>query len=499
VLKRLLVTISGLVLCGCPPQVAATPAAMPAPTFGTANPYTIVAIPPDGRWSLICQARSDTNHDGQIEIGWEMHGEERGDELRAYLTDPAGHETEVDNMLAVDATGRWLAIVEHGRPVLIDTRSWQRTPLVGTLPEVHITHGIAEWKFDPSGTHLLFARDGAPIVRDLATGAERRIAPSAWTARWSADGSWVELQTVDGDTNHDGFVVGPNPYSGEGSPGGRCGDKVAWHYYDLYLLGDPDAPSFDKKTNMDDLTRAEEAVENPDHVSSSLWRLSDGLTVAGIRAVDRSTVITSDGTKLAIGPATGQSQPLGDDCAIEAVYPPSQAVVVTCPITAGRDDGYTVTMWRRGQRSELYRTADKPDVFAFDLPYLQIRREQKSKVIDVRDGTVLLNGEGFLVWSDVEHYVVLHDHEEEAAIHWRDGKHATITLRGQSSGREAAGPYYFHGLDRVDLRTGAITRLPRYGVAFRTDGAILIDSTPPALEATPGAMSMGPLHWIAPP
>src|SRR5689334_22606331 len=103
--------------------------------WGTAAPYTLVAVPPSGTWAVMCQARIDTNGDGKIEAYYELHGELAGDDMTAFLVDGDGRETPIDNVLARDPTGRYLVVELAKAPVLIDTTTWARTPLVGALPE----------------------------------------------------------------------------------------------------------------------------------------------------------------------------------------------------------------------------------------------------------------------------------------------------------------------------------------------------------------------------
>jgi hypothetical protein len=112
-----------LAMVGCHPPAPAPPQA--ARAIGTHDPYKIVVTPPDGRWSLVCQARTDTDHDGKIAAWHGFHG------------------------------------------------------------------------------------DWTPIVRELATGKETALPRRAFTARWSSDGSWVEAQSLAGDTNRDGYVITP--------------------------------------------------------------------------------------------------------------------------------------------------------------------------------------------------------------------------------------------------------------------------------------------------
>src|SRR5262245_20937871 len=108
--QRLCVVL--LAACGAMAPIPSTPA------VGTTGPYELRASPPDGRWLVVCQARTDSDHDGKLEVYWEIHGEAGGDQLIPYLVDDRGRETVLDNVLAVDPKGRYLAAIEHGAKVL---------------------------------------------------------------------------------------------------------------------------------------------------------------------------------------------------------------------------------------------------------------------------------------------------------------------------------------------------------------------------------------------
>src|SRR4051812_25062577 len=86
--------------------------------WGTPTPYHLIRVDPAGTWAVVCQARADTDHDGTILTYWEMHGDTGGDEMSAYVVDSTGHETPIDDLLAGDPRGRWLAVTIAKAPVL---------------------------------------------------------------------------------------------------------------------------------------------------------------------------------------------------------------------------------------------------------------------------------------------------------------------------------------------------------------------------------------------
>src|SRR5687767_9734010 len=76
---------SELGLCGKPEHTRRVEA-LPPPAgahgeIGTRHPLLLQALAADGRWCIICQARTDTNHDGEISASIGRHGDTVGDIL----------------------------------------------------------------------------------------------------------------------------------------------------------------------------------------------------------------------------------------------------------------------------------------------------------------------------------------------------------------------------------------------------------------------------------
>jgi hypothetical protein len=468
-------TVFALALAGC----GASSPAPQRPTdraFGTAAPYSIVAMPEDGRWAVVCEARADTDKDGKIAVYYTLHGEETGDTMVAYYIDPEGREQVVDNVLAY--TARWLAVVEHGKPTLIDTQTGKRATLTGTLPEFRLGSGMRRWRFDPSGEHLLFFRDGAPVVRTLATGAETKIAPKAWRAEWSADGSWVELEVLEGDTNHDGFTLGPNFAPIEGIPGQDCGRKFDWGSGLLDI--DPTSEHIDA---------ALASLENPDTLTPRLWRLSDGFAIAGAAAVDRDTIITRTADNgLAIGPVGAAGAPLAHaGCELAGVSPPLRAALVTCP----DDDETTDVFWYRDGRIVKLDHVEDPRSAHIGAGLFSIG----NVLGNMRTGEVIARAK--FVWLssyDDEHaYIMIGDGAE---LRW--GADHRIVFAKRPDDWMHAGHYFLYDTTLLDLRTGAKATVPAGGIRMRSDGAVLLDGGSQKLGEDERGPRIGPLRWYAP-
>jgi hypothetical protein len=140
--------------------------------MGTAAPTLVLAVAPDGRWAVLCQARVDTDHDGRLEVRIGPHGDPYGDSLTPYLVEGQGPGVEIDHFLGADPTGRFLLLAVHGKPVLRDTTTGHDTELAGARSPM---------AFGAGGAELVYARvTGSAwtlVVRTLATGAETTLDP----------------------------------------------------------------------------------------------------------------------------------------------------------------------------------------------------------------------------------------------------------------------------------------------------------------------------------
>ncbi|HEY5936415.1 MAG TPA: hypothetical protein VIU61_17310, partial [Kofleriaceae bacterium] len=261
--------------CGAPSSTTTvTPPATTLPsqpprlgTFGKPVPYRIVAVPNDGRWTITCEARVDTYpDDGKLATYYDHHGGDAGDDLEAFLYDHEGREHPIAAYLGGDPSGRWLAIVIGEQSFLVDTYSGARTQIAATRPQWHITTGRHDWQFDPSGQRVSYFRDGALIVRELATGTETVVAAKVYSTRWIAGGEWLVYERLSGDTNRDGFTNGPDRSLPPGMGGSRCGRRFDW--------GAPLADLIADFTNVEQkhFDAGLHAMDHPDKISQHLWR-----------------------------------------------------------------------------------------------------------------------------------------------------------------------------------------------------------------------------------
>lgn len=486
--------------CGTPPTPVTTSTTKVLPsqpprlgTFGKPVPYRIVAVPEDGRWTLTCEARVDTKpDDGKLAAYYNQHGGDAGDALEAFLYDHEGREHPISSFLDHDPSGRWLAILEGEQPILIDTRTWTRTPINATLPEWRITTGRRDFRFDPSGQRLSYYRAGALIVRELASGAETTVAPVVHAAHWTAGGEWITYERLDGDTNRDGFINGRDRSPPSGMGGSRCGWRVDYGAPIADLLAD--SGNFDQK-HMD---AALHAMDHPDTVSHHLWRPSDRKTFSGEAVIAGDIIVNrrTDDT-LWISSAGGTARQLAPaKCKVSASYAPARSALVVCE--TGKETA-TVSWYRDGARRDLFSVADaSPMVEGDGTRYAGVYPRQA--IIDMQTGKVIADDKRiYHEWSDASRVFVVHSlPTTHGELRWDSGR--SITFPSKDGGnRSISPPYLVDHRSHVNLDTGQVKQLAAEPILVRSDGAILLDGGLQLLpEDAQYEPHVGPLRWVMP-
>ncbi len=211
----------------------AAPPLPPAVELGTAHPLLVQASAPDGRWVAACQARMDTDGDGEIAVHLGHHGDTYGDGLVLFLMSHKNPGGEViDTFVSSDPSARYAAYLDSGSLLLHD---FYRDEIVDLSPKVEQDHvptlvhrGAA---FDDDGEHILYlrARDGRErvVIRELHSARERELdmgTGRVWRAMFLGDGDYLGVAVVEHDTNKNGKLDLPELQTS--LAGGSCRGAV---------------------------------------------------------------------------------------------------------------------------------------------------------------------------------------------------------------------------------------------------------------------------------
>lgn len=170
---------------------------------------------PDGRWLAYCQATTDTNGDGALDMATDPRGAPTGDLPDVYLSLGDGAEP-IDELLGFDASGRWLVIRAGDRAWLVDSLTRQRTDLSPLAPDLRsdelyeLAH--RSFSFDARGklllvlshlgkysyeAHLLELPGPTEAPPDVAQARKVPIPRGeTWRVELAPDGSWLVLHTL---------------------------------------------------------------------------------------------------------------------------------------------------------------------------------------------------------------------------------------------------------------------------------------------------------------
>jgi hypothetical protein len=182
-----------------PPPVAPAAETFPAPPadapIGTAHPVLVEEVADNGSWLVICQARADTNHDGQIEVGVGFHGDMFGDKMLPYLVLGGGPGIAINAYVASSDDDAWLAIVRDGKLELVDTKTRKHTVIAGAdVRDDEVPFGGSRVA-TIGGGRMLYFRNDRIVIRELASGAEREVAVpgTPWRAEIDSKGAWARV------------------------------------------------------------------------------------------------------------------------------------------------------------------------------------------------------------------------------------------------------------------------------------------------------------------
>ncbi len=181
--------------------------------IGTKSPGVVSEVSRAGDWAAICQARSDDDGNGKLEVLLGHHGDTGGDELQPYLVLGTGPGTLIDDFVAADQSGKWVAILKDLCLHLVDAQSGKTIALRGAdgRPGDAVVGAHRAASFSPDGTGMVYIKsDGeraTVIHRNLATGKEQSIDPGPGElsqAFFDPSGRFVIMEVIARDSDKDG-------------------------------------------------------------------------------------------------------------------------------------------------------------------------------------------------------------------------------------------------------------------------------------------------------
>ena len=201
---------------GTTPTPAPTAGAVDGAVVGTAHPLVVEAAARDGSWIVICQARADTDGDGEIAVHVGHHGDTYGDAFRPYVVRGAGDGEPIDSLVGYTRDGRWLVALRGGKLSLLDAHTGTWTELAGAdvrddgVPlGPHRAASVAR-----AGDRMTYFRDDETIVvRELSTGSETVVkVPGArvWRVEVEPLGHWALVYAIRSDSDKDGKLTWPS-------------------------------------------------------------------------------------------------------------------------------------------------------------------------------------------------------------------------------------------------------------------------------------------------
>lgn len=186
--------------------------AIPAPLkgdIGRAVPTAFVAASPSGHWAVLCEAAEDSDHDGNLAVQVDQHGNFEGDRLRHVLY-IGNNAHELDEYAGSDPSGRFLAFVRQRKLVLLDTASATQTTLedADTRATQASFQPLRSVSFSDDGQWLAYAAGAKDVVvRNLETEQETTYTiaePMLYRLHFAPGGRFLVLQVITSDSDKNG-------------------------------------------------------------------------------------------------------------------------------------------------------------------------------------------------------------------------------------------------------------------------------------------------------
>jgi hypothetical protein len=468
-----------------PPSPPPSPASLPPVSqgdIGGEGPLGLLAASASGAWVVLCEGEPKT----------------------AKLVIGSGTGEPIDDLLAVDASGRHLVIARSGRAELVDSLLGTRVDLselgadTRRMRADYAAH--RSLSFDPSGQRLAYLRKrGATselVARNLDTGDEQAFAAGpgeVLSLRLSADARYVSFEALREDTNHNGKLDWPTPE--DTAHPTACERPVL-----------PKLRSFGYQGRGDALVRGVVALE-----SGTVRDVPGLITTLGpsllVRGHDGSLELDRSGKRFRLAPASCAGRVLFADAERELVVascappPPKKRRGAPPPAPSGKRE-----VWLFGPglaknlQIELYETStDREALSGARLVPLYPGSEaalldlERRELLPLTSGSrvVATNGAVAVIWRNSDLYRYDAQSKTEQRLAHGVKKNPDLLQTGPTI---LLSPFVIVGAN------GPALAAPVRPLALTAAGAVLTSSDEAAPGAAPRRSSRGtiegPLHWL---
>lgn len=448
----------------------ALPRAVSVGDIGVSGAVTLLAASASASWVALCQGQPPT----------------------ASLVLGSGTGEAIDALLAHDASGRHVVVLQGATATLIDTLAGTRVDLSELGADVrrakqdygrHRSLG-----FDATGQHLAYLRKQGTqtqiVVRELPSGSERVFPSGAgeiFQLRLSADARYVTYDAVREDTTHNGKLDWPVPE--EPSARGACHGFGPPKLRSYAYLGRGDA------TTRGAVSLADGAVRD---LPDLLMPLGSRLLV---READGSLRLELAGKRSPFAPASCAGRVLFADAAREQA-------LVTCalPKKPGKREVWLFASgYSKNLQSELYETStDREAVSGVRLVPLYPGSDaslvdlERREVLPLAAGSRVIQTTGSLalVWRGNELFSYDAQQRKEQRLAQGVLKNPDLLQTGPAV---LLSPFVVLGGAAPVLESPTAQPL-----ALASSGHVLAGSQaePPGAAAAPPSSIQGPLHWL---
>jgi hypothetical protein len=447
------------------------PPAVSAGDIGVSGAVTLLAASTSGSWVALCQGQPAT----------------------ASLVLGSGTGEAIDAVLAQEASGRYLVVLQQGVARLVDAIAGTRVDLSALGADVRRAKqdygGHRALSFDGAGQHLAYLRKQGSqvqiVVRDLESGGEQTFAAGAgeiFQLRLSVDARYVTYEAIRDDTTHNGKLDWPVPE--ESSESRACGKASAPPKLRSYTyLGRGDATLRAVVSLADGKAR-----DLPELVTPLGSRLL-------VRETDGSLRLDLGGKRSPFAPASCAGRVLFADAAREQA-------LVTCalPKKPGKREVWLFASgYAKNLQSELYETStDREAVLGARLVPLYPGSDARLVDLERRDVLALAagsrviqtSGSTALLWRGNELFSYDAEHQKEQRLAQGVAKNPDLLRAGSAA---LLSPFVV-----LDAAAPALQSPTSEPLALSSSGHVLTGQQPAGAGATaaPAASIQGPLHWL---